>query len=68
MPLPRFSGQQLLRKDINEKGSGGERERERDRRGDVGLEGAAAGMRWGQGPGFEEPGSGRDGVFSTPAV
>lgn len=66
MPLPRFSGQQLLHKDINEKGSEGERER--DCRGDMGLEGAAAGMRWGQGPGFEEPGSGRDGVFSTPAV
>lgn len=64
MPLPRFSGQQLLRKDINEKGSEGERERE--------TAGVRGGGCWdevgGRAPGLREPVSERDGAFCTPAV
>lgn len=46
MLLSQFSGQQLLCKDINEKGG---EERERDSQGEIGEEGVVAGPRWGVG-------------------
>ena len=49
MLLPQFSGQQLLRKGINETGGEREREGERDSQGEIVEEGVVAGPRWGAG-------------------